>query len=152
MSCPTVSVALDPGRFQQTVDPEAVPTGLLDHHEPQRSAQLVLSLVLDLRQQGEQGRAVTPGHDVFGNLLAARQVDPDQPSRPAQFQGNADRCLLGLDGDGIRGAVSQVIAGLLGWLLATSAYQSSVVVHLHGISNIKTPRQPRRSAAVCRPD
>jgi hypothetical protein len=43
-------LALDPGRFQQTVDPEAVPTGLLDHHEPQRSAQLVLSLVLDLRQ------------------------------------------------------------------------------------------------------
>jgi hypothetical protein len=30
--------------------------------------------------------------------------------------------------------VSQVIAGLLGWLLATSAYQSAAVVHLHGIS------------------
>jgi hypothetical protein len=91
-------LALDLGRFQQTVDPEAVPAGLLDHHEPQRSAQLVLSLVLDLRQQGEQGRAVTPGHGVLGNLLAAGQVDPDQPSRPAQFKGNADRCLLGLDG------------------------------------------------------
>jgi hypothetical protein len=127
-------LALDPGRFQQTVDPEAVPAGLLDHHEPQRSAQLVLSLVLDLRQQGEQGRAVTPGHGVLGNLLAAGQVDPDQPSRPAQFKGNADRCLLGLDGGRDKGAVSQVIAGLLGWLLATSAYQSSAVLHLHGIS------------------
>jgi hypothetical protein len=30
--------------------------------------------------------------------------------------------------------VSQVITGLLGWLLATSAYQSSAVVHLQGIS------------------
>jgi hypothetical protein len=30
--------------------------------------------------------------------------------------------------------VSQVIAGLLGWLLATSAYQSSAVIPLQGIS------------------
>jgi hypothetical protein len=43
-------LALDPSRFQQTVDPEAVPASLLDHHEPQRPAQLVFSLVLDPRQ------------------------------------------------------------------------------------------------------
>src|SRR5688572_23513631 len=63
-----------------------------------------------------------------GRLIPTSQVD--------RLSSRATQIVVswGWTGDEIRGAVSQVIAGLLGWLLATSAYQSSAVIHLHGIS------------------
>src|SRR6188768_2829045 len=66
-----------------------------------------------------------------GRLIPTSQVD--------RLSSRATQIVVswGWTGDGIRGAVSQVIAGLLSWLLATSAYQSSAVLHLHGISQFE---------------
>jgi hypothetical protein len=73
-----------------------------------------------------------------GRLIPTSQVD--------RLSSRATQIVVswGWTGDEIRGAVSQVITGLLGWLLATSAYQSSAVVHLHGISE----QQGRRDIPI----
>lgn len=113
-------MTFDPVFLQQTVNPEPVKAGLLDHHQIYRRAGPAFGPGPLFSQVLEQRWPVAALDLVFGELLSPRRGAGDQPLRPGQFQRYEKRGTIEVGGCSIRTRVidRKHLSSPSGWVRA----------------------------------